>query len=470
VLRDALIQAANFLGESIMTSPSVLLLELNELCPSLLDQYMAEGRIPHFRRLYETSTIYTTDAGEREPNLEPWIQWPTVHTGLPYSEHGVFRLGDGHKLRAKGVAQLLSEAGIPVGVFGSMNLNYGTLNGYVMPDPWNSKGSASPSSLQPFHAALAHMVQESSQSGGVSRWQLFSLGWFLLWNGLTVPTALGLTRQLLAEVRDRGVQWRRGMVLDRIQYDVFRRLNRRHGVRFATLFCNSTAHFQHYHWRNLEPEEFEAPPPESDHPSLHSAIPDGYCNMDRIVGRVLRDYPAATVILCTALSQQAWKDTTKCTFRPVQFHSFLEFARIPPQAARVSPVMAEQFHLECDSHETATVAESRIRELAVDDQPLMIVRRDGNNLFTGCRFTDVSVLDRKITRRGDGSSRPFTDLFHMIHTMRSGRHHPDGALWIRGGRHRRVAAKVPLTDVAPTILSLFGIAPPSHMKGHPLPI
>jgi hypothetical protein len=453
-----------------MHTPSVILLEFNELTPTLLDQYMGECRLPHFRRLYESSTVVTTDAEESEPNLEPWIQWPTVHTGLPFAEHGVFRLGDGHKLPAKGVAEVLSDAGIPVGVFGSMNLNYSALDGYVVPDPWNARGSPHPDSLRPFHTTVSRMVQESSHAGGVSRAQLVGLGWFLLRHGLTAGTAWGVVWQLAAELRDRDVRWRRGLVLDRLQYDVFRRLNRRHRVRFATLFCNSTAHLQHYHWRNMEPEHFDAPPPATDHPSLRNAIVEGYRNMDHLVGRALRDYPDARIVLCTALSQRPWTDTTKCTFRPIRFHSFLEFARVPVDAAQVRPVMAEQFHVQCDSHEAAAVAETRLRELAVDDEPLLIVRREGTNLFTGCRFTDPSVLQRRIVRRDDGAARPFSDLFHMIHTMRSGRHDPDGALWIRTGRHRRVSGRVPLTDVAPTLLAQFGVRPPASMRGRPLPV
>jgi hypothetical protein len=76
-------------------------------------------------------TVYTTDAEEEEPNLEPWIQWPTVHSGMPFREHGIFHLGDGRKLDQKCIAEVLSDAGVPVGVCGSMNLNYGMLNGYV---------------------------------------------------------------------------------------------------------------------------------------------------------------------------------------------------------------------------------------------------------------------------------------------------------------------------------------------------
>jgi predicted AlkP superfamily phosphohydrolase/phosphomutase len=52
--------------------------------------------------------------------------------------------------------------------------------------------------------------------------------------------------------------------------------------------------------------------------------------------------------------------------------------------------------------------------------------------------------------------------------MRSGRHHPDGVLWVRNGRHEVVSEKVPLTDIAPTILEHFGVECPAHMSGRPL--
>ena len=87
-----------------------------------------------------------------------------------------------------------------------------------------------------------------------------ALGWFMLRNGLTIQTGRAIARQLVSERHDPGLKWRRASLLDHIQYDLFRRLNRRHDVRFATFFCNSTAHYQHYYWRNMEPERFEIGP------------------------------------------------------------------------------------------------------------------------------------------------------------------------------------------------------------------
>ena len=73
-----------------------------------------------------------------------------------------------------------------------------------------------------------------------------------------------------------------------------------------------------------------------------------------------------------------------------------------------------------------------------------------------------------VVRRGTGASREFEEVFYRIHTMRSGRHHPDGVLWDRTGSHRVVPGKVPLTDVAPTLLAHFGVEPPPAMRGRPL--
>src|SRR5437588_13008419 len=105
---------------------------------------MRSGLLPSFSRFYSDSVVFTTDAAEEPPNLEPWIQWPTVHSGLPYSQHGIFDLGVGHLFEHKMVGELLSDHGVPVGLFAAMNTNYAArrILGYVIPDPWDATGHA----------------------------------------------------------------------------------------------------------------------------------------------------------------------------------------------------------------------------------------------------------------------------------------------------------------------------------------
>src|SRR5215468_4576682 len=108
-------------GGQLPVTSKLIVLEFNELCPSLMDQFIAEGRLPNFARLKREACVYTTEADEQAPYLEPWIQWVTVHTGLPYAEHGVFDLGDGAKLETPRVWDLVGQSGGKVWICGSMN-------------------------------------------------------------------------------------------------------------------------------------------------------------------------------------------------------------------------------------------------------------------------------------------------------------------------------------------------------------
>src|SRR5688500_13078564 len=122
-----------------MTRGPLILLEFNELTPSLMFRFLREGQLPNFKRLHDESQVFTTDAEEEGEDLNPWVQWVTIHSGLSAAEHGISRLSDGHTLRVKSVWDLLSDAGYRVWVCGSMNANYGwPLRGFFLPDPWSS--------------------------------------------------------------------------------------------------------------------------------------------------------------------------------------------------------------------------------------------------------------------------------------------------------------------------------------------
>ena len=173
-----------------MTIVPVILLELNELSPSLMSRFMGEGKLPNFQRLYNEAHVYITDAEENPPNLEPWIQWVTVHSGLPYREQGIFHLGDGHKLKQKCVWDLLSDAGLRVGVCGSMNVRYDSpLNGYLLPDPWTTEVAPYPDTLLPYFRFVRQNVLEYTK-------ERIPLGWsdylkflkFMASHGLSVST------------------------------------------------------------------------------------------------------------------------------------------------------------------------------------------------------------------------------------------------------------------------------------------
>ena len=145
----------------------VILVEFNELCPSLLTKWMGTGELPNFKRLHDSSEVFVTAADETEPaNLEPWIQWYSVHTGLPYSQHRVFHLTDGPRASHQDIWNILHGAGKKVWNCSSMNAKqFSFVGSAYLPDPWCTSEQSHPPELDVFHRFVSHQVREYSNAG-----------------------------------------------------------------------------------------------------------------------------------------------------------------------------------------------------------------------------------------------------------------------------------------------------------------
>lgn len=460
-------------------SGSVVLLEFNELTPSLLSRFMAEGRLPSFARFCGESRVFTTDASEDASTdsglLNPWVQWVSVHTGVTAAEHGIRRLGEGARLRHQGLTELLTAAGRRVLVFGSMNVRFDErVDGCVVPDPWTTGTEPHPRELAPYHRFVQKTVQDhTSAHDAPSRGEALAFLRFLAGHGLSASTLLAIARQLASEVTGK-YRWRRAAILDRLQWDVFHHYYRRIRPHFSTFFLNSTAHLQHKFWRNMDPGPFKIKPSAAEQAELRDAVLFGYREMDRLLGRFMKLAGGdATLIFCTALSQQpclTYEDSGGKTFyRAHAIDRLLAFAGVDERYAYF-PVMSEQFHLRFDGGSQASRAMRQLASLTVGGQPALAVSQEGAGLFAGCRIFSQLGPDAVLESGATGSRTGFFDLFYQAGGIKSGMHHPDGMLWIRGPdrSHSVAAEKVPLRAIAPTILRLLGVAAPDAMTADPL--
>lgn len=454
---------------------TVVLLEFNELTPSLLDRFMQLGHLPNFKRFYDEADVYTTDAEEEGEGLNPWIQWVTAHSGLSYDEHGVYHLNEGHKLNKQCIWDIVSENDLRVWVCGSMNVRHDVpLNGYVMPDPWAMNVEPYPKSLEPYYKFVQTQVQEhTNERVPLTKGDYLRFIKFMVQHGLSPSTTSAVVRQLAKE-RMGGHKWKRAMIMDKLQWDVFRSVYKTLKPHFCTFFSNSTAHMQHCYWRNMEPEHFEVKPSEEEQAEYGAAVLFSYKELDKLVKKFLDLVENdVTLVFCTALSQQpclVYEDIGgKRCYRPKDFDKLVAFAGITGPH-RCLPVMSEQFHIYFDKVEDADAAESKLRGMEVNGRPLMLVEREPENaIFAGVNIYDEVPKDAVLTTEGGRPSR-FFDLFYQADLLKSGMHHPDGALWIRTPRrqHRVHEKKVPLRTIAPTIVKMFGIAPPDYMSAEPL--
>lgn len=465
--------------------PNVISIEFNELCPNLMAKFIAAGHLPNFQRFRDESVVAETDAEETGELLNPWVQWVSVHTGLSAAEHQVTTLSEGHTVPVQAVWDVASTSGRRVWVCGSMNARYDRpLDGYLLPDPWSTGCRPFPErEFDPFINYVRSAVQEHSTGGGGGM-KAF-LKW-MLGHGLSVGTMAAAAGQLASEKLG-NTSWKRAGILDLIQYDLFTHYYRKVKPHLATFFVNSTAHYQHCYWRNMEPEAFKVKPTAKEQRDYAGAILHGYQCMDKLVGRFLRladSTPNTTLFFSTALSQQPYLDHEEKDGRKY-YH--LNAKTVLAEKLGVTdpfgyePVMAEQFYLRFESKEACDRAEARLLSFHLKHRPafkddrtrLFNAERKGDSLLMQCRCTGDVPADAKITSETDEAvGVPFADVFYRMEAVKSGRHHPSGILWVRtpDRRHTTLTEKVSLRSIAPTMLRQLGLPVPAHMRADPIDV
>ena len=100
----------------VQTGHRTLLIELNEINFDFVSQYADIGLLPNLGKLIKRHGVIRTLSEEKYEELEPWIQWVSVHTGKTFAEHRIFRLGDIIHSRVPQIFEQVEQAGLKVGV------------------------------------------------------------------------------------------------------------------------------------------------------------------------------------------------------------------------------------------------------------------------------------------------------------------------------------------------------------------
>lgn len=447
---------------------NTILLEFNELCPALIDQWIAEGRLPNFERLRARSQVFTTEPDVTDSaKLEPWIQWYSLHTGLPYDDHRVFHLTEGAKAPHQDIYAAMIAAGRHVGSFASMNVRpFDSPGSFFIGDPWTENGDATPAELNDYNRFVSYSVREYSNSSNRLTLRDYTrfLG-FMLRHGMTEATVMAILRQLAVErLKDPRLSYRRVAILDRMQFDVFRHYYNKMRPELATFFINSTAHLQHSYWRHMAPDSFKVRPGAEEQAVYGDAIRFGYESMDKLVGEflLLAGQANARLIFATALSQQPFLLHEEVGGQ--HFHRASNVDRflreIGVVAEDVDPTMTHQYLARFNDKATRDDARAKLAALTIDGGPLIgfaSIETSDRELYFGCHVTRQISSDTPFTSTLSGRSWRFGDMFYKIDAIKSGRHHPSGMLWVETGRHRQVDLPVSILDIFPTLLDLHGV-------------
>jgi hypothetical protein len=433
-------------------SAQLLFLELNEVNFEFVHGYVRGGRLPAFRRLFEKHGYLRTESEQEYAQLEPWIQWVTAHTGKSLSEHGVFRLGDIVNHDIPQIWEQLEAQGLRVGALSPMNAkNRLRAPAFFVPDPWTRTAVAGRPVLQALYRAIVQAVDDSAEARVSAGSVVNLLRGFLAY----APAAAWPSYAALA-FGSRGRPWRRALFLDRLLADVFSQEVKRTRPQFASLFLNAGAHIQHHYL-------FSSPIYRGGcrNPGWYLAegldpLFEVYELYDGIIDRVMRQFPAARVMIGTGLHQEPHEKVTYY-WRLRDHASFLK--RIGVVFDKVEPRMSRDFLVVCSSAESARAAQKQLDAArAADGLPLFEVDNRGADLFV------MLTYPREITAATvfNVDGREFRGLFDdvVFVALKNGEHDGIGYFLDTGaGLKNPAAPPIPLREVPSRIQeALLGVA------------
>jgi hypothetical protein len=417
----------------------LLLLELNEVNFDHVLDFVSRNEMPNLSSLIRHHGIARTESEQAYEELEPWIQWVTAHTGLPFKDHRVFRLGDIVNHEIGQIWEHLEQRGLRVGAVSPMNAKNRTHSAaFFVPDPWTATTISAGSLLSGVYRAVRQVVNDNAQG----RVTLTAAAWLMA--GLVrYASVRNYPRyaRLIGAVRSR--PWVKSMILDLLLADIFAAETRKTQPHFASLFLNAAAHIQHHYMFNSSAYRGERRNPDWYIAEHLDPVADIYRLYDDIVGQIRRQFPTARLMIATGLHQDPHREVT-FYWRLKDHASFLR--RLGVRFTNVDTRMSRDFVVNCGSENSAAAAECVLRTVKHESgAPLFEVDNRGRDLFvmlTWSRDIDANFVYYVGGQRVLG----FKDDVAFV-AIKNGEHNGVGYFLdtgLRGGAHN---TSFPLTQL-----------------------
>ena len=398
-------------------SKKLLLIALNEVNFDIVKEYLNlfNGRHKNLGKLLAGSMIQTTSETDYK-NLEPWIQWVSVHSGLNYADHGIFRLGDIVDSKTPQIFEKIEAMGFGVGCISPMNAeNLLTNPDYFLPDPWTATRSDKSWLLRALSKAVSQAVNDNANT------KISALSALTLIAGLAkFARVSNYWHYIKFALLSRGARWRRALFLDLFLHDTHKSLLAAKKTNFSTVFFNAGAHIQHHYFFNAKPvkDKFGTRNPnwyidENMDPFLEML--DLY---DQIIGDYLEmsDYQ---IIVATGLSQQPYTET-KFYYRLKNHDKFLKELNLDCKSIQTR--MTRDFVINFENSTDLDRAELSLSSLRMEADGKAVfgeIDRREKSLFVTLNYpNEISkgmFANNKISRIDMGESVAFVAIKNGMH-------------------------------------------------------
>lgn len=395
----------------------MLIIELNEFNPDLLKAAAERFNLSGLKKIlgFKHARTWACEQEERY-GLDPWVQWVSIHTGRPASEHQIRHLADADKLILPQVWEQLAADGIRYGVWGCMNAKYrpNTNCDFFFPDPWTFTEPAYPDKLNQFLSLPRYYAKNYLDIKPVAL--LMSLG----------QTSLYLLGSLPALFRVSGVICKSLFTtrlstaflfayFDLVNAALFSAIRKRDRTEFCLIFLNSMAHYQHHVW----PEDNRLTGRDRRFFEVINKV------LEVLVSSRIDDEP---VVVMNSFSQKNTASMGQTLYRQINPQIFFEKLQLPE--FRLEQLMTNDSQLLFNSESDRKLAVDILESVVVDGKKAFQVDIHADNetsLFCQFIIWDSIPEDANITF-SQGQTLEFFRYFEAV-TRRTGSHVQEGDIF-----------------------------------------
>ena len=427
-----------------------MLIELNEINFDVVSFYIERGEhLSGFKKIFEKG-IAITDSELEYKNLEPWIQWASVHTGKTFKEHKVFRLGDFVNSTDEQFFEQVEKAGFSVGAVSPMNASNKLKNpAYFIPDPWTQTPCDNSFFSKSITDAIVQAVNDNSQSKLTFK-TIFKLG--LGFVALVKPSRyLPMAKYAFNEL---GKSLRKALFLDMLLYEIHKTLFKRKNPNFSTLFLNAGAHIQHHYFFNSPYVDSQ----ELKNPAWYIGKDDDpFLEMLKVYNEMLKDLlelPDTEIIVATGLSQKPYEQL-KFYYRLKDHESFLK--KVGIEFTDVVPRMTRDFLISFDTEEQAFKAEQQLSKILVNNEVKLFEEIDNRGKDIFVVLTYPSEITDKTMIFYSGKESQLSELVTFV-AIKNGEHQSKGFAYFSDGVSEFAPSQsFHVSKIHNTVLHFFGI-------------
>jgi len=394
------------------TRKDITIIELNEFNVELLENAVAQHSLPNIKKLLAfKKTNYRTDDRYNSGNLEPWVQWTSIHSGVPIQQHGIKHLGDISTLTQKQFWQTLSDNGISSGIWGAINATRNSAKHcrFFLPCPWTFSESACPNKLNSF-LNLTRYVAKNQLNLSTTKLS------FKLLSFLKSALTLGISTKLLLEylnLRKNLVKLGKQSFVYLAYFEfastlIFSKMKKKHKPQVSIIFLHTLAYLQRYFWR-------------AGTNTITSEMLYGLNYLDKILGHLFNQFKDNTFVIHNGLTQTNTNHETPWVIYAFKKPLIL-FKALGINPTSIEQNMTNDGHIFLKNKVDCQKAYDKISSVTINDKPMFNLEKHQANakqLFYKLNFTQ-SVNHNTIFKFGN-KTFSFLKFFEEIAT-KTGRH------------------------------------------------